>query len=298
VNSLPSAALLFHWTVHGALYKWSALLLAGFCIACLTYRVMTEPLCWPRRAWTRYVTHLERKLRDMFLQTSGSVIATTQIVLIVVTIGLRLLTRTRHLEWITLVIAMAPALYIEQMRRNRLKAIEKQIDSFIVSFASALKTTPSIGQALSSVHELLSPPLQDEIGLVLKEMRVGNTLEQSLLNLGGRIPVVELDATLASILIGRQVGGNLPEILETTAATLREMSRLQGVMRSKTASGKLQIVVLFLAPPIVVLGFDLAKPGYFDPMTSSAVGVALITIATMLWIGSVVIARKIIRVQL
>ncbi len=234
----------------------------------------------------------------MFLQTSGSLIATVQIVLIIVTFGVRLVTGTRHLEWIAVVIAMAPPLYIEQMRRNRLTAIEKQIDSFIVSFASALKTTPSIGQALSSVHELLSPPLQDEIGLVLKEMRVGNTLDQSLLSLGGRIPLVELDATLASILIGRQVGGNLPVILETTAATLREMSRLQGVMRSKTASGKLQVVVLFLAPPIVVFGFDLVKPGYFEPMTSSAVGIVLVTIAAMLWIGSVIFARKIVRVQL
>ncbi len=298
MNSLPNAALIFQWSVHRSLYKWSALLTAGFCLGYLTYVVMTDPLCWPRRGWTRYVTHLERKLRDMFLQTSGSAIATTQIVLIVVAIGLRLVTRTRHVEWLTVVIALAPALYIEQMRRNRLKAIEKQIDSFIVSFASALKTTPSIGQALSSVHELLSPPLQDEIGLVLKEMRVGNTLDQSLLNLGGRIPLVELDATLASILIGRQVGGNLPEILETTAATLREMARLQGVMRSKTASGKLQVLVLFFAPPVVVFAFDLVKPGYFNPMTSSAIGIALITIAAMLWIGSVVIARKIVRVQI
>ena len=184
------------------------------------------------------------------------------------------------------------------MRKSRIKAIEKQVEPFILALASALKTTPSIGSALTGVHALLSPPLQDEIGLVLKEMRVGNTLEQSLLNLGGRIPIVELDATLASILIGRQVGGNLPEILDTTAATLREMSRLAGVMRTKTASGRMQVIVLFLAPPLVVLGFDAVSPNYFDPLTASAFGVVLVILACVLWLGSVILARKIVQVDL
>jgi len=286
------------WGVDRALYKWAGLGLAALAIAILMHAVLTNPASWPRRTWTLYVTHLERKLRDRFILTSGATIAATQVALIVVTIGVRLLTGVEYIEWLALVIAAGPALYIEQMRKNRIKAIEKQVEPFILALASALKTTPSIGSALASVHGLLSAPLQDEIGLVLKEMRVGNTLEQSLLNLGGRIPIVELDATLASILIGRQVGGNLPEILDTTASTLREMSRLAGVMRTKTASGRMQVLVLFLAPPLVVLGFDAVSPNYFSPLTSSALGVVLVMIAAGLWLGSVILARKIVQVDL
>jgi tight adherence protein B len=285
-------------TVPLPLQKWGAFALLALAAGVVMYVVLTDPASWPRRAWTLYTTHLERKLRDMFVQTSGATIAATQLVLIVLVAGLRLLTGLSYLEWLSLVVAVSPALYIEQMRRNRIKAIEKQVEPFILAFASALKTTPSIGSALASVHPILTPPLQDEIGLVLKEMRVGNTLEQSLLNLGGRIPIVELDATLASILIGRQVGGNLPEILDTTAATLREMSRLAGVMRTKTASGRMQVIVLFLAPPLVVLGFDAVSPNYFTPLTSSALGVVLVIVACVLWLGSVILARKIVQVDL
>jgi tight adherence protein B len=298
MNSTSGMTWIFSWAIHRALYKWTAIAFGAFSIALVLYSVLTDPASWPRRAWTLYVTHLERKLRDMFVQTSGATIAAAQIALIVATVGVRLLTAIPYLESLALVVAVGPALYIEQMRKRRLKAIEKQVEPFILSLASALKTTPSIGNALASVHALVSPPLQDEIGLVIKEMRVGNTLEQSLLNLGGRIPIVELDATLASILIGRQVGGNLPEILDGTASTLREMSRLAGVMRTKTASGRMQVIVLFLAPPLVVLGFDAVSPSYFDSLTASAFGVALVIVACVLWLGSVILARKIVLVQI
>ena len=288
---------LLHATLHRAFYKWSALLLMALVVGSVTHAMVTNPASLPRRTWTLYVTHLERKLRDMFLTTRGSTIAVSQVIVIVAIVAIRLLSGVSYLEWFVPVVAALPAVYIERMRRSRIKAIEKQVEPFILSLASALKTTPSIGNALASVHALLSPPLQDEIGLVLKEMRVGNTLEQSLLNFGGRIPIVELDATLASILIGRQVGGNLPVILDTTASTLREMARLAGVMRTKTASGRMQVLVLFLAPPLVVLGFDWMSPTYFDRLTTSALGVILVIVATVLWLGSVILARKIVQVE-
>jgi tight adherence protein B len=295
---LNALASLFQWSLHRAFYKWSAALLLALSVAFVTYRVLTNPASWPRRSWTLYVTGLERKLRDMFVQTSGSVIAVAQLVCVALTLAIRLLTGFPYLEFLVVVIAVGPTLYIERMRLHRIRVIEKQVEPFILSLASALKTTPSIGNALASVHTLLTPPLQDEIGLVLKEMRLGSTLEQSLLNFGGRIPIVQLDATLASILIGRQVGGNLPEILDSTAATLREMERLAGVMRTKTASGKIQVFVLAGIPPVVILMLDLISPRYFDPLTSSAFGVVLVTAASFLWFGSVIMARKIVQVEL
>jgi hypothetical protein len=80
--------------------------------------------------------------------------------------------------------------------------------------------------------------MRQEVDLALKEMKVGSTLDQALLHMAARVGSRQLDSALSSILIGRQVGGNLPRVLETTAGTLREMRRLEGVVRTKTAGAR------------------------------------------------------------
>jgi tight adherence protein B len=116
--------------------------------------------------------------------------------------------------------------------------------------------------------------------------------------MGARIRSLPLDATLSGILIGRQVGGDLITILETTGATLREMARLKGVLRTKTAEGKGQLIVLAVFPALILVAFDMMSPGYFDPLAASTVGYVVIVIATAMWIGAVAAARKILAVDL
>jgi tight adherence protein B len=129
-------------------------------------------------------------------------------------------------------------------------------------------------------------------------MRVGTTLEQALLNMSARIQSVELDATLTGLLIARQVGGELPKILETTASTLREMTRLQGVVRTKTAEGKVQLFVVALFPAGLLFGLDLLSPGYFDPLSNDPMGLVIVGICVVLWLVALVIARKVLAVDL
>src|ERR1700742_4887432 len=109
---------------------------------------------------------------------------------------------------------------------------------------------------------------------------------------------MQLDATFASILIGRKVGGDLGKILETTAATLREMARLHGVVRSKTADGKAQLVTLVMMPVVIVFVFDLVSDGYFQPLVQSVGGFIVIAIAFGLWASSIVVARAVLKVDL
>src|SRR4029078_11584582 len=91
--------------------------------------------------------------------------------------------------------------------------------------------------AFNSVVTVIDDPIRSEVDLALKEMKVGSTLDQALLHMASRVGSRQLHYALSSILIGRQVGGNLPKVLETTATTLREMKRLEGVVRTKTAQG-------------------------------------------------------------
>ncbi len=140
-------------------------------------------------------------------------------------------------------------------------------------------------------------PINQEIDLMVKEVKVGSTLEQGLLAMAQRVGSTILDSALSAILIGRQVGGNLPKILETTAATLREMNRLEGVMRTKTAEGKVQLYVIACMPAVLIFGLNAFWPGYFDVLSKTATGIIASLMAVGFWAGGIILARKILAVK-
>jgi tight adherence protein B len=273
----------------------SLLLLALFAGVFWTAR---DPGSLPYRYWSLYEAYLNRKLRQMFRPTRGRVIIWAQLLSACVAAAVGLLFGQKLAYLALLPAAFGPALYIEQLRQRRVRAIEAKIDGFVLALANGLKATPSIGNALGYTQPLLAPPLDVEVALALKEMRLGNTVDQALLSMAGRIRSTQLDAALSGLLIGRQVGGDLPKILEKTAATLREMARLQGVVRSKTAEGKAQLAVLAIFPAVILLLFDTVSRGYFDPLTTSVFGWVVIAVAITLWIGSLLMARKILAVDI
>ena len=128
-------------------------------------------------------------------------------------------------------------------------------------------------------------------------MRVGSTLEQGLLAMSARVKSRWIDVAFSAVLIGLRVGGNLPVVLERTAATIREMNRLLGVVRTKTGEGRMQLWVLALFPLFIVFAFNAAQQGYFDPLQHSLVGQITVGIAAVLWIGSLLLARKVLAVD-
>jgi tight adherence protein B len=278
--------------------KEAAVALGSVALFLVVFVLASDPASLPHRYFQRYVAYLERKLRNLFLTTSGRAIAFGQAVAVVAAVAAGVIFSSSYALAAVGVALVGPALWLERLRVVRLRAIESKIDGFILTLANALKSTPSLGNALHQVQPLLPAPLDQELELALKEMRVGSSLEQALLNMAGRIRSRQLDAALSGLLIGRQVGGELTKILETTASTLREMARLQGVVRSKTAEGKAQLAVLAVFPALILFLFDTVSRGYFDPLGESAVGVVIVVMAVVAWIASLVLARKVLTVNL
>jgi tight adherence protein B len=246
----------------------------------------------------RYTASLERKLRPMFIFTKGSLIAYGQCFAAFIILVAHVLFTIDFWWAILFLIAIGPSIYIEHIRRERVLKIEEQLDNFILALANALKSTPSIGAAFNSVAAVISNPMQQEVDLAIKEMKVGSTLDQALLHMAARVGSRQLDSGLSAILIGRQVGGNLPKVLETTAGTLREMRRLEGVVRTKTAEGKAQLTVIALMPFGLIVGLQQLWPGYFAPLTQSLTGYLIIIACTGFWIASIVLARKVLNVDI
>lgn len=251
----------------------------------------------PYRYWMRYCTYLERQLQRQFIWTPGSRIAVGQLVAMFVIFAAAVLIDLPMWYVFFGLAVFGPPLYIDYQRRKRVETIERQTDGFLVALSNALKATPSVADAFISVEPLLRPPLKEEVGLAIKEMRVGSTLDQAIALMANRIGSRVVDAALSAVLVGRQVGGNLPKILDTTSSSLREMARLDAVIRAKTAEAKAQIALLSVFPGVIIVAFGTVKRGYFDPLTQSASGYVVIVLAIGCWISSLLLARKIAAVE-
>lgn len=248
--------------------------------------------------YRRYTSLLDRKLKLMFLPGSGKRIVLWQLAGAAGLLQAGLYTGSPYAFAAIVAVALGPALHLNRQHDKYIKRLESQVDGFILALANALKTVPSPAAAMESVVPVLPQPMQQEIERMLKEIRVGSTLEQALLNMSSRLKSPDIDAGLSSFLIGLQVGGNLAQVLESTAGTIREMNRLQGVVRTKTADARVQLWVLALFPFVICYAFILLDPEFFWPLERTFVGNMVTAVAVVLWLVALVTARKVLKVDL
>ncbi|HKU41592.1 MAG TPA: type II secretion system F family protein [Polyangiales bacterium] len=245
----------------------------------------------------RYVAELDTRLLALQRPARGRWIAAGQAGLLVV---LALVARWLDGRVVLLAAALAafaPIALLARLQHKRRTDIERQLNGLTTALANALRASRSLGQGLERAREAATGPLAEELGLVLKELRLGATVEQAMLNLSARVGSRSLESVVCALLIGRQIGGRVPEILETTGATLREMERIAGVIRSKTSEGKGQLAVMALAPPFIFVVFDRMQPGYFEPLTQSLAGLVLSAGVLSAWAASIALARRILALE-
>lgn len=288
----------FASVTHGTQFlKWLSLGVTTFALFLAAWGIAGDETGPIYRYAARYTGSLERKLRPMFIFVPGRTIAYGQCAALFALLAAEVLLDFDFWYLGIILIAFGPMAYVDALRRQRVEKLEEQLDNFILALANALKTTPSVGAAFGSVAAVISDPMRQEVDSAMKEMKVGSTLDQALLHMAARTGSRQLDSALSAILIGKQVGGNLPRVLETTAHTLREMRRLEGVVRTKTAEGKAQLWVIGLMPFGLIYGLNIMWPGYFDPLTKSLAGYLIIVACTACWVASIIFARKVLAVD-
>jgi tight adherence protein B len=271
--------------------------LGGAGLAYAAYTSVAKNTSWLNRGLATYAHFLDRRFQSLFMPANPKAVIIAQAIAMYAMIATGLSLRTPEIIPFVVLIAVLPLGYLELKHRRRVLAIEQQTDGFVLALANALKATPSVADAFISLVIIMPDPLKSEIDLATKQMRLGCTLEDALLLMANRIGSRVFDTALASVLIGQRVGGNLPKILETSAGALRELNRLESMVRSKTASGRIQMWVISLAPAAFVIFFDRTQPHYFDPLTESRTGIIMLSAAIALWVIAIVLGRKILRID-
>jgi len=145
---------------------------------------------------------------------------------------------------------------------------------------------------------LLPAPMSEEVDLMVKEYELGTALDRALEQFAQRFCSRTLSGAVLALQVARNSGGNLPETLENAAAALRELARLEGVVRTKTAEGKAQAFVIGAIPVPMVVGIYYLDNHFFDSLYASFTGQLVIGAAALLWIGAVLLSMKILAVDI
>lgn len=277
---------------------WLAIGLMGVGAGLAIYMALALESSPLRDLWNRYVRYLDQYVRFLLLKQTAAEIARNQA--IVIALLMLVLAATWNLLVLALVVVVAfvPSLTLERRKKERIEKLETQLDGWLLMLANSLKATPAIGEAIRSTVNLVQPPMSEELDLMVKENQLGTPLDQAVLNASERMGSPVISGALATLVIARQTGGDLPTILETSAASLREMARLEGVVRTKTAEGKGQTWVLGVVPFAMTLLLSWIDPNWLVPLTQSFVGYMIVTIAMVLWAGGILWARKILAVDI
>jgi len=250
-----------------------------------------------RVALRAHLGYLNAKLRFLRSGVRAEQVVVGQAVALAATTLLVLLGQNWLLLLLLPVVVLGPRMFLEQRVARRVCKLGELVESWLNAVANALKASPSLGEAIASSIGLVPSPMSQEIDVLVKEYELGTPLDLALDNLAMRVGSSTVSGTVLALKVARKSGGNLPEMLESAAAALRELARLEGVVRTKTAEGKAQAFVIGLIPVPLVLGMNAMDPHFFDPLAHSFLGNLIVAAVAVLWAAAVLSARKILNVD-
>lgn len=185
-----------------------------------------------------------------------------------------------------------PKYYIKNMSERRLKRFEEQLPDALLMVSGAMRAGASLNVALESMIKEQRPPLSQEFELMLREQRLGLDFDAAMVNMEKRNPVQDFSLVVAALRISREVGGNLAEILESLAHTLREKATMEGKIRSLTAQGKMQGVIMSCLPLLMMAALNWIEPKAMGTMFTTLFGwITLSVIIVMITIGYLFIRK-------
>ena len=185
-----------------------------------------------------------------------------------------------------------PKYYIKSLSAKRLKRFEEQLPDALLMVSGAMRAGASLNVALESMIKEQKPPLSQEFELMLREQRLGVDFDAALVNMEKRNPIQDFSLVVSGLRISREVGGNLAEILESLAHTLREKATMEGKIRSLTAQGKMQGLIMSCLPLLMMAALNWIEPKAMGTMFTTLFGWATLTvILVMITIGYLFIRK-------
>lgn len=194
-------------------------------------------------------------------------------------------------------IIIFPKLYVRWLKKRRFDQFEKQLPDALLMVSGAMRAGASLTVAMESMVKEQRPPLSQEFDLLLREQRVGVDFDTALKNMEKRLPVQDFIMVVSGMRISREVGGNLADILETLADTLRMKHQMEGKIKALTAQGKMQGLVMTSLPLFLMFILTHMEPEAMAPLYDTLVGWATLSVIAVMEVIGYVAIQKIVSID-
>lgn len=288
---------------------WVAVLLTGVAAGGLAWLIISSFAEGARSAADTYEDEMARTLESMFLFVPARRLVELGWMAAGVVFMVAMLPFCRlEPPWVlpvgmavALVLAAGafclPRVVVNWLRTRRLERFNLQLLEALPMMANALRAGFSINQAFESVAEGMDAPMSQEISLFLQQLRVGVSFSEALAALDERVGSEDLTLVCTAIDIARRSGGNLTEIFDGIAETIRARLRIHQHVRTLTAQGRLQGLIIGAMPFLLGIGMAIFKPNLMLPFLGSLVGVITVVAVTLMVALGGLLIRKIVNID-
>ena len=185
-----------------------------------------------------------------------------------------------------------PAFIVKQMEHRRKQRFQGQLVDGLMVISSSLKGGLSFLQAIEVLVEEMPAPISQEFGLILRENKMGLTLEDSLKRLNTRMNLEELSLMVNSILVARETGGDLTKVFSRLSTTIRDNHKLKESIRTLTLQGRMQGIIMSILPFVFVWWVLTFNREHFNVMLNTDKGRMLLLVAAVLQVTGMILMRK------
>ncbi|MEW6250711.1 MAG: type II secretion system F family protein [Planctomycetota bacterium] len=190
-----------------------------------------------------------------------------------------------------------PILYMARRRKRRLKRLVEQLPDVFELLSQALRAGNALGSAMHLIATELPDPAGTEFGRVFHEQNLGLKVEDALRNLAERVDVLDVRFFVTAVLIQRQIGGDLAEVLDKISAVIRERIQLFGTVQALTAEGRLSGIVLLALPVLVFAALLFLNPDYVNILLTDPTGKMMLTTAVIMQLMGWAMIKKIVNIK-
>lgn len=192
---------------------------------------------------------------------------------------------------------MAPRLALFMMRRARLKKFGEQLVESMVTMTNALRSGVALPKAFQIVAHDMPKPICQEFGILVQEMRLGMDIEEAMESMLTRVPSQDLELVCTSVGISNSVGGNLAEVFDRLAETIRERFRIEGRIEALTAQGKIQGLMVSVLPLFVGGMIYVIDPKMMEPMFTTTIGIGMLVVMAIMEALGYFFVRKVTTIE-
>jgi len=208
------------------------------------------------------------------------------------------LSKRIEVAWVALLVGFVlPYAYVSYRRNKRFEKFEELFPEAIDTLARAVRAGHAFTTALEMITDEVAEPVASEFRQLYEEQKFGMPVRDALINLTERVPLVDLKFFVTAVMLQRETGGNLAEILDNLSYVIRERFKIQRQVRVYTAQGRLTMALLMGMPPIIVTIMLVLNPGFIRPLFSDPIGHTLLVAGITLQTIGYFVIRKIIRIQ-